>query len=36
MVRVTSAPLVVETEDAEEYEVVVMRRDLMLLVHDNQ
>ena len=36
MVRVTSAPLVVETENAEEYEVIDMRRDLMLLVHDNQ
>jgi hypothetical protein len=36
MVRVTSAPLVVQTEDAEDYEVIDMRRDLMLLVHDNQ
>ena len=36
MVRVTSAPLVVEAEDAEDYEVIDMRRDLMLLVHDNQ
>ena len=36
MVRVTSAPLVVETENAEEYEVIDMRRDLMLLVHNNQ
>ena len=35
-VRVTSAPLVVETESAEEYEVIDMRRDLTLLVHDNQ
>ena len=36
MVKVTSAPLVAETERAEEYEVFDMRRDLMLLVHDDQ
>ena len=31
MVRVTSAPLVVETEAAQEHEVIDMRRGLMLL-----
>ena len=36
MVRLTAAPEVVPTEEAEEYEMVDLRRDIILMCHDNR
>ena len=36
MVRLTSAPEVVPAEEAEEYEMVDLRRDMILMCHDNR
>ena len=36
MVRLTSAPEVVPAEEAEEYEMVDLRRDMILMWHDNR
>ncbi len=36
MVRITAAPTVVDAGDAQEYEIVDLRRDLLLHCHDNE